>query len=421
MLNHSKTLFFTVFSILLIFSHKAYSYDEIIVPASNDIEIDVDRFKAKGDYLALWLAPEYGFRKQHRSFAKLLNKQNIEVWQSNLVESLFLTQNAVSLRQLDGSYVSDIIEYAHKSTGKKVFLIGDSYASINVLIGAYKWQKRNNSSANLIGAILFSPYTYASLPQLGNEPEFMPVIAATNIPLMVYQAKNSGNINQFESLITKLQQHNNPVYRKFMPDIFSLFYENPPTGHMIKQMQVLPQNIRNMLHIFEKYKIPENTNSLANNVTAKSGKDIFLKEYTSSIKPASINLQDINEIQFIKNSYQNQVTVVNFWATWCPPCVEEIPSLNRLTKIMKDTPFQLISINYAEDKGTIVDFMKRVNVEYPVLVDNNGLFAKQWNVVSYPSTFVIDLKGNIKYGVNSAIEWDSPDVIAKLKSLMKSQ
>ena len=86
---------------------------------------------------------------------------------------------------------------------------------------------------------------------------------------------------------------------------------------------------------------------------------------------------------------------------------------------MADLPFELISINYAEDKKTILEFMKKVNVEFPVLLDQNGNFARKWNVITYPSTFVINKEGNIIYGVNAAIEWDSPEFIQKLKSLLK--
>lgn len=85
---------------------------------------------------------------------------------------------------------------------------------------------------------------------------------------------------------------------------------------------------------------------------------------------------------------------------------------------MKGLPFELISINYAEDKKTILEFMKKVNVEFPVLLDKNGDFAKKWNVIAYPSTFVIDKHGKIKYGVNAAIEWDKPEFIQKIKSLL---
>lgn len=85
---------------------------------------------------------------------------------------------------------------------------------------------------------------------------------------------------------------------------------------------------------------------------------------------------------------------------------------------MSDSPFELISINYAEENSDIQSFMKRVRVDFPVLLDQDGRFAREWKVISYPSTFIIDPKGVIRYGVNAAIDWDDPEVIAKLKSLL---
>src|SRR6056300_1359092 len=71
-------------------SSACLAVNEIVVPVSSGDEITVEQYPAKGKYLALWLAPEYGFRTGHRSLAKLLNKQNIEVWQGDIIQSLFL-------------------------------------------------------------------------------------------------------------------------------------------------------------------------------------------------------------------------------------------------------------------------------------------------------------------------------------------
>jgi thiol-disulfide isomerase/thioredoxin len=129
-------------------------------------------------------------------------------------------------------------------------------------------------------------------------------------------------------------------------------------------------------------------------------------------------LPDISGNTIVKADFAGKVTVVNFWATWCPPCIEEIPSLNRLKQKMEGRPFELISINYAEDRKTVLNFMQRVKVDFPVLLDHSGATAHRWNVITYPSTFVIDRQGKFRYGVNAAIEWDAPELIRKLESLM---
>ena len=411
-----------IIHLVALYSSIAYSQEEIAVPVSNDTELTVNRYSsATGDYLIIWLAPEYGFRDGHRSMAQLLANSNIEVWQSNIVESLFLPQSAKALRQLDGRYTADLVEYAYSTTGKKVILVGDSYASINALIGAHQWQSRKQASPHLVGAILFSPYTYAYIPPLGLEPVFMPVIDATNIPLMIYQAKGSGNVNQLNKVVSRLQQHGNAVYSKFVPDVMSLFYNATPTEVMEKHALTLVPNIKKMIKVLDRHEVPTIPVPLKPLLVSKSGIDIDLKEFKGDIAPLSINLIDAHDKPYIRNDYTNKITVVNFWATWCAPCVEEIPSLNRLKEKMSGLPFELISINYAEEKQTINDFMETVNVEFPVLIDKDGAFAKQWNVISYPSTFIIGPDGKIKYGVNSAILWDDPDLIDRIKALLDKQ
>ena len=367
----------------------------------------------------VWLAPEYGFRSSHRAMAARLAEEGIEVWQSNIVESLFLPQGTTSLKQLDGKYIADVIEHAHKTTGKKIVVAGDSYATSSALIGAHQWQQRKHADRYLIGAVLFTPYTYAYIPPLGLAPEYMPIVEATNIPLMIYQARGSATIGNFDLLLNKLQQHNNPVYSRYVPVVMSLFYQEPPTQAMRDNARPLPGNIKTMIAVLEKHEVPLEPVPLNVAMTSKSGIDVLLKEYKGTTGPLPINMKDINGNSVRKDSYAGQVTVVNFWATWCPPCIEEIPSLNRLKNKMTGMPFELISINYAEDDKTIREFMKQVKVEFPVLLDRNGEFAKQWNIITYPSTFVIDSTGKIQYGVNAAIEWDSPEVVQKLKALLR--
>jgi peroxiredoxin len=84
---------------------------------------------------------------------------------------------------------------------------------------------------------------------------------------------------------------------------------------------------------------------------------------------------------------------------------------------MQDQPFQLISVNYADSPEKVREFMQKVSVQFPVLIDPNGKEAHRWNVFGFPSTFVIGKDGKIQYGVNAAIEWDTPEVINALKAL----
>lgn len=404
--------------LLLLLLSPFCSANEISIRVSPADEITAEHYPASGKNLVVWIAPEYGFRTGHRVLAEMLSKQGIEIWMVDMLDALFLPHSSTSIKNLRGKYVTNIIEKAHELTGKNIIVMGDSYASLSVLYGIHEWQGKEVKKNYLIGAILFSPYTYQSIPPLGQLPEYMPIISATNIPVMIYQAENNGNIGQFNTLVKKLQQHGNPVYTRITPKVMSIFYREEVSAERREQIHSLPQNIKKMISILEKHPFPQKAIPLKDAGENKTGIDTSIKNYTGTVAPYAIHLFDAHGNKVNIANYKGKVTLINFWATWCPPCVEEIPSLNRLKEKMTGQAFQLISINYAEDEHTIIEFMKNVNVEFPVLLDPNGEFAKKWNVLAYPSTFIIDKNGKIKYGVNAAIHWDSPEVIAKIKSLL---
>jgi thiol-disulfide isomerase/thioredoxin len=117
--------------------------------------------------------------------------------------------------------------------------------------------------------------------------------------------------------------------------------------------------------------------------------------------------------------FKGRVTIVNFWATWCTPCIKEIPSLNNLLQSMQGKSFELISVNYAEETQTIKEFMSMVDVEFPVLLDAQGQESAKWKVIAFPSTFVIGRDGLIHYGVNAGIEWDTPEVLRVINQMLE--
>jgi thiol-disulfide isomerase/thioredoxin len=112
------------------------------------------------------------------------------------------------------------------------------------------------------------------------------------------------------------------------------------------------------------------------------------------------------------------VTLVNFWVSWCPPCVEEIPSMNRLAAHYDPSNFGIVSVNFREPPATILDFMERVDVDFPVLIDADGAVARDWRVLAFPSSFLVDRRGRVRWSVNSAIPWDEPAVLALIDQLV---
>ncbi|MES9856945.1 MAG: TlpA disulfide reductase family protein [Sedimenticola sp.] len=117
------------------------------------------------------------------------------------------------------------------------------------------------------------------------------------------------------------------------------------------------------------------------------------------------------------SSYRGKVLVVNFWATWCGPCREEMPSLGRAAKWLERFNGQLISINTGEKRERVARYLDKAPVTFPVLLDQNAATAADWGVYSYPTTFVIDPEGRISYLAMGRREWDDPMLLVPIRAL----
>ncbi|WP_455199444.1 TlpA family protein disulfide reductase [Kaarinaea lacus] len=388
-----------------------------------DEEITVQQFTAPGDQLIIYIAPSYGFNDRGTEFSRKLSAQGVEVWMVDLIDSFFLTRKVESMRQFDGRYVASLIEQAHKITGKKVTLLTSSYGAIPLLKGARQWQINNSSikETYLNGAILFSPELYMGVPALGEDPEFEPIASATNIPLMIYQSELRNNRWQLENTLKRLEKNNAVVFEKMLPGIVSFFFPltDKPDKKMSEVLEKVPAEIPKIIKLLQLTPTPLQAANLEDiNDTRSVGLDYRLRAYQGKRLPLPLDLPTLEGNRVVRSEYKDKVTVVNFWATWCPPCVEEIPMLNRLQEQMKNDDFELLSVNFGEDQETIRKFASKVKVDFPVLLDEGGRVSGQWNTLILPSTYVIGPDGKFAYTVNAAIEWDSPAVVEAIRGLL---
>lgn len=395
---------------------------------TQELEITIDQqdlyvtqYPARGEQLIIWIAPGYGTHQRAFNISEKLTQRGIEVWHVDLAESLFLPKNTSVMRAFDGKYVAGLIEAAYKKTGKKITLLTRSYGALPLLRGARLWQQRHqyDNSDYLNGAILFSPELYSSVPALGLPPVYSDISYSTNIPIMISQAGKRGNRWQLGSLLNNLREGGAEVFLRIQKGVIGLFYLGDTSDHAKKILKELPQQIDTDIRLLSSLTVPRTVSKLSELPEVNAhGLDNSLKKFKGNAVPLPLNLMTAKGQRFKRTDYSGKLTVVNFWATWCPPCVEEIPSLNNLRKKMQGKPFELISVNYAENEQIVKKFLKRVNVDFPVLLDESGQVSADWHVLVYPSTFVITPTGEIEYGVNGAILWDSTEVVSKLKSLM---
>jgi len=103
-------------------------------------------------------------------------------------------------------------------------------------------------------------------------------------------------------------------------------------------------------------------------------------------RPApGVDAPDARGLRHRLGDYAGKVVLVNFWASWCPPCVDEIPSMNRLASGYEPADFEILSLNFRESPERILAFLRRVEVDFPVLLDPEGRIAERWKVLRFPS------------------------------------
>ena len=117
---------------------------------------------------------------------------------------------------------------------------------------------------------------------------------------------------------------------------------------------------------------------------------------------------------------KGKVVLLNFWATWCPPCREEIPSMMKLNGFMVGKPFQMVAISIDEGgKKDIDSFFKETGFFLPTYLDENGASSKSYGVTGVPESFIIDKQGILVKKIIGGFAWDSPEAVSFIEGLMK--
>ena len=132
-----------------------------------------------------------------------------------------------------------------------------------------------------------------------------------------------------------------------------------------------------------------------------------------------LRLPNLDEEMTDLADYRGNVVVVNFWATWCPPCRREMPSLERLNIEMQDEGVTVLAVNIGEDADTVFSFLGTVEPPptFPLLFDKDAASLGDWGVKGLPTTFVVASDGSMAYRAVGGREFDHPQIIKQLHEL----
>jgi len=112
------------------------------------------------------------------------------------------------------------------------------------------------------------------------------------------------------------------------------------------------------------------------------------------------------------SSLKGKIVLLNFWATWCPPCKAEMPSIEALWKATKGKAFTILALSDGESPSDVSAFIKKNGYTYPVFVDPAGSVPQRYGVQGIPTTYVIDKKGMVIARVIGGIEYNSPEALS---------
>lgn len=136
-------------------------------------------------------------------------------------------------------------------------------------------------------------------------------------------------------------------------------------------------------------------------------------------KPASKTLESLSGEKLDLSKTAGKVVFLNFWATWCPPCRSEMPSIQKLYEEIKDEKFIVAAISLDNNIETAREFARANNYTFPIYFDRDKSAAKKYSIRGIPATFIIDKKGEIAFQHVGARDWASQDMLIKIKALVK--
>lgn len=397
------------------------------IAISPEIEVSIQQYNSDNeDKLVLWLPSESGLLTQEIRQAKSLVAHGYSVWLADVLSAWFLPNLASSIDQLPAEELAILIEKVRILSKKKVYLLSSGRGAVMSLRAARAWQQRYGQNHKLGGVLMISPKLFIETPEPGQPGEFMPIVKQTNLPLFIMQPANSPWRWKLDRSIPALEEAGSHVYTWILPDVRDRFYYRPDATKQEDNLaKEFPLYIRNAIELLGHYsQLPRTlTQQTSEEPKAVEGKkERLLRAYSGDAEPPELGLMSLQGKKIDLKDAKGKVVLVNFWASWCPPCVHEMPSMQALSEHFKGKGFEILAVNMAEDKQTVRTFLKeKVNVKFKILMDSDGQALKRWQVFAFPTSYVIDRQGKMRLALFGAIDWMQKDVIKQLSELVQEK
>ena len=375
-----------------------------------DEAVEVLRYPAEGQNMLLMVPSGHGLPDGLLALAEGLSQQGVEVWLADPFTTWLLPAVPSSLEDIPVQAYADLIARAKAHADeqdKALYLFAFDEGVVRLLQAARLWQQQHPQD-RLGGVMLLSPDLYRQTPKAGSPARFRPIARATNLPIFLMLAERSTLTLRIGENIRALEEGGSDVYVQRLPAVRNRFFFRPDATEAEKALAArLPAMIRQAMRLLQAYAVvraaaplPETATGTAEKTTGK------ILPYRGRLQAEDFERRDLTGQLHRLHAYRGQVVLVNFWASWCPPCVHEMPSMNRLQQHFTDQPFRILAVNLGEEPAQIQAFLHRHPVGFPVLLDPDQSLARTWQVFAFPTSYLLDKQGRIRYSVAGGLDWN---------------
>jgi thiol-disulfide isomerase/thioredoxin/pimeloyl-ACP methyl ester carboxylesterase len=391
--------------------------------------IEIKTFDANGENLIIYMPSSRGLGNIYPKWADELTFDGFDVWALDLHTSYMMSKTKKNMDKFNIADLVEVVDFAKQKGFKNIYFLASSRGSVLALKTAYEYQKKYKNNI-LKGHIFHSPHLISGSVNIGDEANYIQIASHSNLPIYMALSDSGTKFARRSEIIKALSVGGSAVFSQIFKNTSAGFFMKPNnrlTAKDIAKRNNLSTTYSNAINILKTTK-PKKLVLMQKNIVKNEIKTAKKHQLNDSLKPLNQKTKELilNNLQGEKinlKDYKNKVVLINFWASWCKPCVKEIPSLLRLKEKINNPNFEILTINIGENKNKIINFKQKlkreqqVDFNLPILLDG-GETSRKWNIYAYPSNYIKDKNDIIKFGYRGALEWDDKHIVKTIKGLL---
>lgn len=145
--------------------------------------------------------------------------------------------------------------------------------------------------------------------------------------------------------------------------------------------------------------------------------EIGVRTFDEQIDAVDFGIPTLTGEEARLSDYSGEFVFLNFWATWCPPCREEMPSMEVMHQELSELPFRVLAIDVQESPEAVAAFVEEMGYTFPILLDESGRVAANYGVRGIPTTYFISPRGTVLGMLVGTRYWDEPNILATMREI----